>query len=134
MTIRQQIDGLVREMVDKGILYEDASREFEARFISVALEEEGGSIGRAAERIGMHRNTLSRRSTNTRSRSPSSWRRGSRALDPPEPAAQQVRLQRGRDRRRRVGALHARQRRVRRRRRVPPRRRRPPTPGPTRPP
>ena len=61
MTIRQQIDGLVREMVDKGILYEDASREFEGRFISVALEEEGGSIGRAAERIGMHRNTLSRK-------------------------------------------------------------------------
>ena len=61
MTIRQQIDGLVREMVAKGILYEDASREFEARFISVALEEEGGSIGRAAERIGMHRNTLSRK-------------------------------------------------------------------------
>ena len=58
MTIRQEIDGLVREMVDKGILYEDASREIEARFISVALEEEGGSIGRAAERIGMHRNTL----------------------------------------------------------------------------
>ena len=40
MTIRQQIDGLVREMVAKGILYDDASREFEARFISVALEEE----------------------------------------------------------------------------------------------
>ena len=61
MTIRQQIDGLVREMVAKGILYEDASREFEARFISVALEEEAGSIGKAAERIGMHRNTLSRK-------------------------------------------------------------------------
>ena len=61
MTIASQIEGLVREMVAKGILYEDASREFEARFISVALEEEGGSIGRAAERIGMHRNTLSRK-------------------------------------------------------------------------
>jgi DNA-binding NtrC family response regulator len=61
MTIRQQIDGLVREMVAKGILYEDASAEFEARFITVALEEEHGSIGRAAERIGMHRNTLSRK-------------------------------------------------------------------------
>jgi len=61
MTIRQQIDGLVREMVAKGILYDDAAREFEARFISVALEEEGGSISRAAERIGLHRNTLSRK-------------------------------------------------------------------------
>ena len=70
MTIRQQIDGLVREMVAKGILYEDASREFEARFISVALEEEGGSIGRAAERIGMHRNTLSRKIDEYKSKKP----------------------------------------------------------------
>ena len=60
MTIRQQIDGLVREMVDKGILYEER-RGRPRPFISVALEEEGGSIGRAAERIGMHRNTLSRK-------------------------------------------------------------------------
>ena len=62
MTIRQQIDGLVREMVAKGILYEDASREFEARFISVALEEEGGSIGRAvdlaAEGVAVHPDPL----------------------------------------------------------------------------
>ncbi|HEY8549457.1 MAG TPA: helix-turn-helix domain-containing protein [Vicinamibacterales bacterium] len=61
MTIRQQIDALVREMVAKGILYEEASREFERRFIVVALEAEGGSISKAAERIGMHRNTLSRK-------------------------------------------------------------------------
>ena len=59
--MREQLEQLIQEMLDKGILYEDASREFEARFISVALEEEGGSIGRAAERIGMHRNTLSRK-------------------------------------------------------------------------
>jgi DNA-binding NtrC family response regulator len=61
MTIRQQIDALVREMVAKGILYEDASKEFERRFISVALEADEGSIGKAAERMGVHRNTLSRK-------------------------------------------------------------------------
>ncbi len=61
MTIRQQLDTLVREMVAKGILYDDAAAEFERRFISVALETEDGSIGKAAERIGMHRNTLSRK-------------------------------------------------------------------------
>ena len=31
---RSRLDGLVREMVAKGILYEDASREFERRFIA----------------------------------------------------------------------------------------------------
>jgi DNA-binding NtrC family response regulator len=61
MTMRQQLDTLVREMVSKGILYEDASREFERRFISAALEAESGSIAKTAERIGVHRNTLSRK-------------------------------------------------------------------------
>lgn len=61
MTIRAQLDAVVREMVAKGILYEDACVEFERRFITCALSEEGGSIGRAAERIGMHRNTFSRK-------------------------------------------------------------------------
>jgi DNA-binding NtrC family response regulator len=61
VTIRVQLDAVVREMVSKGILYEDACVEFERRFITYALAEESGSIGRAAERIGMHRNTFSRK-------------------------------------------------------------------------
>jgi DNA-binding NtrC family response regulator len=61
VTIRVQLDAVVREMVSKGILYEDACIEFERRFITYALAEEAGSIGRAAERIGMHRNTFSRK-------------------------------------------------------------------------
>ena len=61
MTIRAQLDALVREMVTRGILYDDACREFERRYVSLALEESGGNIGRAAERIGIHRNTLSRK-------------------------------------------------------------------------
>ncbi len=61
VTIRVQLDAVVREMVSKGILYEDACIEFERRFITCALAEEAGSIGRAAERIGMHRNTFSRK-------------------------------------------------------------------------
>ena len=61
MTIRAQLDTVVREMVTKGILFEDACVEFERRFITYALAEEGGSIGRASERIGIHRNTFSRK-------------------------------------------------------------------------
>ena len=59
--MRAQLEALVREMVDKGILYEDARREFERRYILCALEKGEGNIGRAAELIGMHRNTLSRK-------------------------------------------------------------------------
>jgi DNA-binding NtrC family response regulator len=61
MTIRAQLDALVREMVVKGILYDDACKEFERRFVAYALEEAGGNIGRAAERLGLHRNTFSRK-------------------------------------------------------------------------
>jgi Fis family transcriptional regulator, factor for inversion stimulation protein len=61
MTVRAQLDNLIREMVQGGISYEDARREFERRYIQCALECDHGSITRAADRIGMHRNTLSRK-------------------------------------------------------------------------
>ncbi len=48
-------------MVSKGILYDDARREFERRFIACALSYSNGNLGRAAGRLGMHRNTLSRK-------------------------------------------------------------------------
>ena len=59
--MRAQLEALVREMVEKGILYDDARREFERRYILYALEKGDGNIGRAAELIGVHRNTLSRK-------------------------------------------------------------------------
>ncbi len=59
--MRAQLDALVREMVEKGILYEDALQEFERRYISCALEQTRGSIGEAADLLGIHRNTLSRK-------------------------------------------------------------------------
>jgi Fis family transcriptional regulator, factor for inversion stimulation protein len=59
--MRAALEALVREMVEKGILYEDARREFERRYILIALEKGEGNIGRAAELIGLHRNTLSRK-------------------------------------------------------------------------
>jgi Fis family transcriptional regulator, factor for inversion stimulation protein len=59
--MRAQLEALVREMVEKGILYDDARKEFERRDILYALERGDGNIGRAAELIGMHRNTLSRK-------------------------------------------------------------------------
>jgi Fis family transcriptional regulator len=59
--MRAQLEALVREMVEKGILYDDARREFERRYILCALERGDGNIGRAAEMIGLHRNTLSRK-------------------------------------------------------------------------
>ena len=45
VTMRAQLEALVREMVDKGILYDDARREFERRYILYALENGEGNIG-----------------------------------------------------------------------------------------
>ena len=59
--MRDLLEQLVAEMVDKGIRYEDAQREFERRFIARVVERCGGRLGRAAETLGMHRNTLSRK-------------------------------------------------------------------------
>jgi DNA-binding NtrC family response regulator len=61
MSLRDELDSLVFEMLTKGIRYDDAHREFEKRFISHALRQVEGNVGQAAELLGMHRNTLSRK-------------------------------------------------------------------------
>ena len=48
-------------MLDKGILYDDARREFEKMFIARALQRSKGNLGDAAELLGLHRNTLARK-------------------------------------------------------------------------
>ena len=59
--MREELDRLVAEMVDKGVHFEDAQREFERRFIVRVVAHYNGNIGRAAEALGMHRNTLTRK-------------------------------------------------------------------------
>ncbi len=59
--LREQLERLVDEMVAKGVRYEDAQREFERRFIAHVLSQSNGNLGKAAEVLGMHRNTLSRK-------------------------------------------------------------------------
>ena len=59
--MREQLEKLIDEMVEKGIRYADARREFERRFIARVLASSHGNLCRAAERLGMHRNTLSRK-------------------------------------------------------------------------
>lgn len=61
MPMREQLDRLVGEMVASEIRYEDAQREFEKRFILHVLSKSDGSLGKAANLLGIHRNTLSRK-------------------------------------------------------------------------
>jgi DNA-binding NtrC family response regulator len=59
--ISDRLDKLVEEMVDRGVRYEDAVHEFEKRFISKVLGCCDGSLTKAADTLGMHRNTLTRK-------------------------------------------------------------------------
>jgi two-component system, NtrC family, response regulator HydG len=66
--VREQLDTLVQQMIDRGVRYEDARREFEKVFITRALQRSKGSVGEAAELLGIHRNTVARKMTEYRIR------------------------------------------------------------------
>jgi DNA-binding NtrC family response regulator len=61
--LREQLEKLVQEMIESGILYEDARREFERVFIQRALARSGGNLLKAAKILGLHRNTMTRKIT-----------------------------------------------------------------------
>ena len=64
--MNERLERLIEEMVTKGIRFSDASREFERRFISRVLADADGNLSKAAEVLGIHRNTLSRKMTEHR--------------------------------------------------------------------
>ena len=68
MALREQLERLVDEMVTKGIRYDEAQREFEKKFIMHVLAKADGNLGRAADLLGIHRNTLARKMTEYRLR------------------------------------------------------------------
>jgi DNA-binding NtrC family response regulator len=59
--ISDRLERLVEEMVDRGVQFDDAVREFEKRFISRVLGQCEGSLTKTACALGMHRNTLTRK-------------------------------------------------------------------------
>ena len=59
--MRDDLLALVQQMIDRGIRFEDAQREFEKTFISRALTKTNYNVCKAAKMTGLHRNTLSRK-------------------------------------------------------------------------
>jgi DNA-binding NtrC family response regulator len=55
------LERLVSELLDKGVLYDEARQEFEKVFIARALQRTKGNVGEAAELLGLHRNTIARK-------------------------------------------------------------------------
>jgi transcriptional regulator with PAS, ATPase and Fis domain len=59
--VKDQLEALVKQMIDHGILFTDAVAEFEKRFIKRMLDENKGNHSKTAKALGIHRNTLSRK-------------------------------------------------------------------------
>jgi len=64
--VRDQLDSLVQQMLDRGVRFEDARRELEKVFITRALQRCKGCVNDAAELLGIHRNTVARKMTEYR--------------------------------------------------------------------
>ncbi len=60
VNVRRELDSLVTQMHSSGIRYEDAVREFKKQYLREVLLAHRGNQCKAAEEMGMHRNTLSR--------------------------------------------------------------------------
>jgi Fis family transcriptional regulator len=59
--MKNRLELLVAEMVDRGIMFEHAVEEFEKHFILAVLKRTNGNLCKAAEELHIHRNTLSKR-------------------------------------------------------------------------
>jgi DNA-binding NtrC family response regulator len=59
--VKDQLEALVNRMIEQGIQFPNAVTEFEKRFIQHMLEKNNGNQSKAAQALGIHRNTLSRK-------------------------------------------------------------------------
>jgi DNA-binding NtrC family response regulator len=60
-SMKQRLDELIQEMIEGGIRFPEAKREFEKRFLTRVIEREKGNLSRAARALHIHRNTLSKK-------------------------------------------------------------------------
>jgi len=68
--VKEKLESLVSEMIERHIYLDEALGEFEKKFIAHVLEKSDGNLCKAATMLGMHRNTLSRKISEYRLRRP----------------------------------------------------------------
>jgi DNA-binding protein Fis len=61
LRLKERVETLCKEMVEKGILYTEAMEQFERCFIAEVMRKNNGNLLRSASRLGIHRNTLSKK-------------------------------------------------------------------------
>jgi DNA-binding NtrC family response regulator len=58
--MKDKLDSLVLQMYKTGMRCSEAVREFQKTFILTVLKDQRGNQSKAAEKLGLHRNTLHR--------------------------------------------------------------------------
>jgi Fis family transcriptional regulator len=58
--VKDQLESIVLQMYKAGVRCSEAVREFQKAFILTVLKDQRGNQCRAAEKLGIHRNTLHR--------------------------------------------------------------------------
>jgi Fis family transcriptional regulator, factor for inversion stimulation protein len=58
--MNEQLESVVLQMYRAGVRCSEAMREFQKAFILTVLKDQRGNQCKAAERLGIHRNTLRR--------------------------------------------------------------------------
>jgi transcriptional regulator with PAS, ATPase and Fis domain len=61
LRLKERIDILCIEMIEKGILFSEAMKQFEKCFIAEVMRRNDGNLIRSAANLGIHRNTLSKK-------------------------------------------------------------------------
>ncbi len=61
--MKRELDNLVTQMHSTGMRYEEAVREFKKQYLREVLVAHRGNQCKAADELGMHRNTLIRTMT-----------------------------------------------------------------------
>jgi DNA-binding NtrC family response regulator len=59
--LKDRLEALCVEMLDRGIEFGEALDQFEKTFIIEMVKRNGGNMIRASAALGIHRNTLSKR-------------------------------------------------------------------------
>lgn len=59
--LKDRLELLCTEMVERGILFSEATEQFERCFIAEVMRRNGGNLVRTAADLGIHRNTLSKK-------------------------------------------------------------------------
>jgi DNA-binding NtrC family response regulator len=59
--VKETLEALVSEMIERRIYLGEAVGEFEKKFIQTALTKTRGNQTKAAQVLGVHRNTLNRK-------------------------------------------------------------------------